>query len=55
MPDKVKLTRACPRCNGGGEVLANTVRWEQRCEGAFAVCPDCKGSGRLALESHHEG
>lgn len=49
-----KLTKPCPRCKGGGEVMATTVRWKDRCEGAFAVCPDCKGTGRRALEASNE-
>ena len=48
MAGKVKMMK-CPRCHGSGEVMANTLPWRQREEGAFAACPHCKATGFTAL------
>lgn len=45
-----KLTK-CPACHGSGEVMANTLPWSQREEGAFAACPHCKATGFIPLNS----
>ena len=53
MAGKVKMMK-CPRCHGSGEVMANTLPWRQREEGAFAACPHCKATGFTASPNRQD-